>query len=168
MLARRTGETVWVGELLNDKVRVVHQAVRPDDVVQLLDVDSAVAWHASALGLAIVASLDPDIQEALLSRPAQRLTGLTVVEPGELRKALAVTRQRGYAVEAHAATLGEASIAAPVCGPSGLAIGAIGIVGPVERLLPAERQRGLAESVCSTAYALSHDAGADPARPTGQ
>jgi DNA-binding IclR family transcriptional regulator len=169
MLARKTGEAVWVGELANGKVHIVHQAARPDNPVQALDIDSAIPWHACALGHAIVAGLATDAQEALLACPAQRLTGLTVTEPEKLRQTLAVTRHRGYAVEAHAATLGEAGIAAPVFDPSGRAIGAIGIVGPVERLLAAERLEGFAEAVRLTAQALSQDAGVmgGVAQPTG-
>ena len=127
--------------------------------MQILGADTAIPWYACALGYAIVAGLDIDTQEALLARPAQRLTGLTVTEPEKLRQTLALTRHRGYAVEAHAATLGEAGIAAAVFDSSGRAIGAIGIVGPVERLLTADRLEGLAEAVRRTARALSQYAG---------
>src|SRR5205814_1412358 len=87
------------------QLAALHQAARPDNPVQALDIDSAIPWHACALGHAIVAGLATDAQEALLACPAQRLTGLTVTEPEKLRQTLAVTRHRGYAVEAHAATL---------------------------------------------------------------
>jgi DNA-binding IclR family transcriptional regulator len=159
MLAHKTGEVVWVGALTNGEIHIVHQAVRADHPVQLLDADTAIPWHACALGHAIVASLDTDAREALLARPAQRLTGLTVTDPGKLRQALAVTRLRGYAVEAHAGTLGEAGIAAPVFDAEGRAIGAVGIVGPVERLLTAGRLEGLAEAVRLTGQALSQYTG---------
>jgi DNA-binding IclR family transcriptional regulator len=158
MLARKTGEAVWVGELLDNNVHIVHQAVPPDDTVQPLEDDNAIPWHACALGQAIVASLDDNAQELVLATPAQRMTGLTVTEPEALRQTLAMTRARGYAVEAHAATLGEAGIAAPLFDSSGRAVGAIGIVGPAERLL-SDEQQDLAEAVCTTARALSQDAG---------
>jgi DNA-binding IclR family transcriptional regulator len=155
MLARRTGEAVWVGELVNGKVRIVHQAARPDNPVQILDTDSAIPWHACALGHAIVAGLDTDAREALLARPAQRLTGLTVTEPEKLRQTLAVAQRRGYAVEAHAATLGEAGIAAAVFDSSGRPVGAIGIVGSADQVMLAERLDGLAEAVRLAARELS-------------
>ena len=168
MLARKTGEAVWAGELVDGEVHIVHQAVRPDELIQVLDVNAAIPWYACALGQAIVAGLDPGAQEALLAVPAQRLTGLTVTDADRLRQMLAMTRRRGYAIEAHAATLGDAGMAAPVFDSSGRPIGAIGIVGPAERLLSTERQQTLAEAVCFTAQALSHDATArGAARPTG-
>src|SRR5262249_28228446 len=114
MLARKTGEMVWIGRLVGRQVVVIHHAVRPDNLVQALDGDSALPWYASALGHAIVAGLATDVQQALLATPAQRLTGLTVTKPEDLRQLLVLTRQRGYAVEAHWATLGDAGIAAPV------------------------------------------------------
>jgi DNA-binding IclR family transcriptional regulator len=71
---------------------------------------------------------------------------------------LALTRQRGYAIEAHAATLGDAGIAAPVRDSSGRVVGAVGIVGPAERVLSTERQQGHADAVRVTAQALSEEA----------
>ena len=112
-------------------------------------------WHACALGHAIVAGLDDSAQEHLLAVPAQRLTGLTIVDAESLRNMLALTRQRGYAIEAHAATLGDAGIAAPVVDSTGQVIGAIGIVGPAERVLAEEHLAAYAGSVCIAAEALS-------------
>ncbi|HEU4423963.1 MAG TPA: IclR family transcriptional regulator C-terminal domain-containing protein [Pilimelia sp.] len=160
MLARTTGETVWIGHLVNDKIHVIHQAVPHGNLSQPVRGDSVLPWYASALGHAIVAGLDAAIQEALLAVPAGRLTGLTVTRPEELRQILVATRQRGYAVEAHMATLGDAGIAAPVFATDWRTAAAIGIVGPAERLLPAERQRSLADAVRLAAQGLSHEASA--------
>ncbi|GEM_PF-5148302 len=160
MLARRTGEEVWVGMLSRGEVHVVHHAFRPDDVVQALDVESAIPWHACALGQAIAASLDDKAQKALLAAPAARLTGRTVTDPEALRQLLAVTLARGYAVEAHAATLGDATIAAPVLDSSDRVVAAIGIIGPADRLMSEEWHQDLVDAVCTAAVALSQDLGA--------
>jgi DNA-binding IclR family transcriptional regulator len=159
-LARQTGEAVWVGVLSGHKVVVVHHAFRPDDLVQILEVGAAIPWHACALGHAIVASLPDDAQKALLDGAFQPLTGRTVTDPEALRRALATARQRGYAVEDQEATLGDAGLAAPVFDWSGRAIGALGLVGPADRLLAAGQQGRLADAVRSTARALSRDLGA--------
>jgi DNA-binding IclR family transcriptional regulator len=160
MLARQSGEAVWVGVLSGHNVVVVHHALRPDDLVQILEVGAAVPWHACALGHAIVAHLDDDQQKAMLARPAQRLTGRTVTDPEALRQALTATRERGYAVEDQEATVGDAGIAAAVFDWSGRAVGALGVVGPTERLLDAARQARLADAVRSTGRTLSRDLGA--------
>src|SRR4029450_6058363 len=75
----------------------------------------------------------------LLAGPAQRLTGRTVTDPEALRQRLAATRARGYAVEDQEATLGDGGLAAPVFDWSGRVVGALGIVGPAERLLAHDR-----------------------------
>ena len=159
-LARQTGEAVWVGVLSGPNVVVVHHAFRPDDLVQILEVGAAVPWHTCALGHAIVACLDEERRKRLLSVPVQRLTGRTVTDPDALRQALETVRERGYAVEDQEATLGDAGLAAPVFDWSGRAVGALGIVGPAERLIEAGRQGRLADAVRSTARALSRDLGA--------
>jgi DNA-binding IclR family transcriptional regulator len=160
MLARQTGEAVWVGVLSGRNVVVVHHAFRPDDLVQILEVGAAIPWHACALGHAIVACLDDDAQKSLLAASAQRLTGRTVTDPESLRQSLATTRERGYAVEDQEATLGDAALAAPAFDWSGRVVGGLGIVGPVDRLLIPGRQSQLADAVRSTARALSRDLGA--------
>jgi DNA-binding IclR family transcriptional regulator len=166
MLARTTGEAVWIGRLANGEVHLIYQAVRPGNLVQVLDGDSVLPWYACALGHAIAAGLDTEAQEALLAMPAERLTGLTVTRAEDLRQILATTRRRGYAVEAHMATLGDAGIAAPVFDPSQRVVGAIGVVGPAERLLSAERQRILADAVCLAAQGLSQELSAEGAAAT--
>jgi DNA-binding IclR family transcriptional regulator len=157
MLARKTGEEVWIAELRENDVHVVHHAALPDELTRILAGDVVLPWHACAVGHAIVSGLDNPRQEALLSAPAARLTGLTITDPQDLRLMLAMTRERGYAVEAHTATLGEAGIAAPVVDSAGQIVASIGIIGPAERLLPAQRQEALAEAVCATARELWHD-----------
>jgi DNA-binding IclR family transcriptional regulator len=160
MLARRTGELVWIGELVADRVHIVHQVTRPEDLVLDLGTDSAIPWYACALGQALVAGLDHAAREALLAIPASRLTGMTVTDPVQLRQLLAMARDRGYAVEANGATLGDAGIAAPVFDSARRVVAAVGIVGPAERLLSAQHQQDLVHAVCVTAQALSEEAGA--------
>jgi DNA-binding IclR family transcriptional regulator len=159
-LARQTGEAVWVGVLSGHDVVVVHHAFRPDDLVQILEVGAAVPWHACALGHAVAAFLPEDTQKSLLDGPVPRLTGRTLTDQEALRQALAGVRERGYAVEDQEATLGDAGIAAPVYDWSGRTVGALGIVGPADRLLHASQERRLADAVRSTARALSRDLGA--------
>ncbi|HCT81114.1 MAG TPA: IclR family transcriptional regulator [Micromonosporaceae bacterium] len=165
MLARQAGEAVWVAVLSGPNIVVVHHTLRPDDLVQILEVGAAVPWHACALGRALVASTPDETQDTLLAAPLRRLTGKTVVDPNALRQELAEVRARGYAVENEEATLGDAGIAAPVFDWSGRVVGALGIVGPVDRLLAEGRQGRLTDAVRSTARALSRDLGAGRATP---
>jgi DNA-binding IclR family transcriptional regulator len=150
-LARQTGEAVWVGVRSGADILVVHHALRPDDLAQILELGAAIPWHTCALGHAIVSWLDDEARDSLLAR----LIGPAAVDPA----ALAGTRRRAYAVEEHEATPGDAGIAAPVFDRSGRVVGALGVVGPTARLLAVERRDRLIDAVRATAKALSRDLG---------
>jgi DNA-binding IclR family transcriptional regulator len=119
-------------------------------------------WHASALGKAVAAFRDEAALQELLSggQPLAQLTGRTIVEPDELREVLEGVRRNGVAVEDQEAVLGEAEVAAPVLDHDGHPIGAIGVAGPVEHLIPAGRARDdVIAAVKQSARGLSRDLG---------
>jgi len=159
-LATRTSEAVRVGVPNRWNILIVHHVFRPDNSVQILEVGAAIPWHASALGKATAAYRDDVAIGELLAGPLPRLTGQTIVEPEDLRRALESIRSEGYAVEDQEAVIGEAELAAPVIDHVGHAVGAIGVVGPVERLLPEGKVReDLLAAVKEVARGLSRDLG---------
>ena len=161
-LASRANEAVWVGVLSGDHVLVVHHAFRPEGAVQILEVGAALPWHTCALGKAIVAHLAPGERGSLLAGPLHPLTGGTLTDPVALTAQLDQVGAVGYAIEDGEAAIGDAGIAAPVLDRDGV-VGAIGLVGPVERLLDPARRDEYAVAVRDTAKLLSRDLGA--ARP---
>src|SRR6476469_4808966 len=134
-LAQRANEAVWVASLSGSRVIVLHHVFRPDNTVQILEVGAAIPWHACALGHAIVAYLPPAEAARVMAAERVSLTGHTKTDAAELDQALALVRKRGYAIEDQEATVGDAGIAAPVISREGVVAGAIGLVGPAERLL---------------------------------
>jgi DNA-binding IclR family transcriptional regulator len=158
-LATRTNEAVWVGVLSGDHVLVVHHAFRPEGAVQILEVGAALPWHACALGKAIVAHVSPDQRHGLLMLDHPVLTGSTITERKALVQAMDAVHKTGYAVEDGEAAIGDAGIAAPVFDRDGV-VGAIGVVGPVERLLVPPAREEHAEAVREMARVLSRDLGA--------
>lgn len=157
-LAGRTEQAVRVGVPMGRNVLIVHHVFRPDDSVQILEVGAAIPWHACALGKATAAFRDDGELERLLAEPLRRLTGRTLVEPAELEDALERIRRDGVAVEDQEAIIGEAEIAAPVFDHAGRPVGALGVVGPVERLLVGGSARPeLADAVREVARGLSRD-----------
>jgi DNA-binding IclR family transcriptional regulator len=172
-LATRANEAVWVGVPSGDHVLVVHHAFRPEGAVQILEVGAVLPWHACALGKAIVAHLPDAEQDRLLAGQLPVLTGSTVTDPAVLTEQLAAVLVSGYAVEDGEAAIGDAGVAAPVFDRDGV-VGAIGLVGPVERLLagrgedpeaPARPEDELAVAVRETARLLSRDLGAGRSVP---
>ncbi len=159
-LATRTSEAVRVGVPNGRNILIVHHVFRPDDSVQILEVGAAIPWHASALGKAVAAYRTDEMLRDLLGGPLSRLTGRTIVEPRDLRRALASIRRDGVAVEDQEAVIGEAEVAAPVLDNDGHPVGAIGVAGPVEHLLPEGRARDdVVTAVKLTARGLSRDLG---------
>jgi DNA-binding IclR family transcriptional regulator len=159
-LATRAQEAVLVGVLYGQNVLVVHHVFRPDNSVQLLEVGAAIPWHACALGKAIVAFHDQAAQSQALEGELQPLTGKTLIEPKDLRDELERVRREAVAIEDQEAIVGDAGIAAPVFDNRGIAVGAIGVTGPVERLLPGKGQAPAAQLVREAARALSRELGA--------
>jgi DNA-binding IclR family transcriptional regulator len=163
-LATRANEAVWVVVPSGDHVLVVHHAFRPEGAVQILEVGAVLPWHTCALGKVIVAHLPESDRSRLLAGALPVLTGSTVTDPGALAEELAEARRSGYAIEDGEAAIGDAGIAAPVFDRDGV-VGAIGLVGPVERLLAEETRDGHAVAVREIAKLLSRDLGGGRATP---
>jgi DNA-binding IclR family transcriptional regulator len=159
-LAQRANEAVWVATLSGTRAIVLHHVFRPDNTVQILEVGAAIPWHACALGHAIAAYLPAEQTAALLSGDRAPLTGRTKTTRAALGQALAQVRRRGYAIENQEATVGDAGIAAPIFSREGTVAGAVGLVGPVERLLAPATEDDLARAVTESARAISRDLGA--------
>ncbi len=162
-LAARMDAAVRVGVMHGASVLVVHHAFRPDTTLQILEVGAELPVHASALGKAMLAFAPAEVVDDVLADGLPRLTGRTVSAaalPGELDE----VRRLGIARERNEAVLGESSVAAPIFDHAGHAVGAIGVVGATEQLLPRRPTRALAGAVREAADAISQALGA-PARP---
>jgi DNA-binding IclR family transcriptional regulator len=160
-LASRVGEAVRVGVLNGSTMLIVHHVFRPDDSVQILEVGASIPWHACALGKANVAYVEAPRRDALLAATLPALTGRTITDPERLRDELVAVTRDGYALEDQEAIVGEAEIAAPVFDHRGMPAGAVGLVGPVERLAPEGRPAAaFTAAVREIARGLSRDMGA--------
>jgi DNA-binding IclR family transcriptional regulator len=159
-LAQRANEAVWVATLSGTRVIVLHHVFRPDNTVQILEVGAAIPWHACALGHAIVAHLPGQEFAHVIAAERAPLTGRTRTTRAALGQALAQVRRRGYALEDQEATVGDAGIAAPIVNREGAVAGAIGLVGPAERLLAPGARDELARAVVESARSISRDLGA--------
>ncbi len=159
-LAQRAGEAVWVATLSGSRVIVLHHVFRPDNTVQILEVGAAIPWHACALGHAIAAYLQATASARVMAADLVPLTGRTKTNRAALSRALAQVRKNGYAVEDQEATVGDAGVAAPIMNRHGTVAGAIGVVGPAERLLAPGTRDELARAVVESARSVSRDLGA--------
>ncbi len=109
-------------------------------------------FHALALGKAVLAFLEAEAQ----ARHFQHLrpfTPLTITDPLILEEELAKVRQLGFAVEIEEHAEGLSSLAAPIFGPEGQVVGALGVLVPSRRFPYAFTR--LAQAVQEVARAAS-------------
>ncbi len=158
-LAARADAAVRVGVMHGATVVIVHHVFRPDTTLQILEVGAELPLHASALGKAMLAYSPEGAINDLLSELLPRLTSRTLT-PAALREELNDVRERGFAREKDEAILGESSIASPIFDHSGHAVGAIGVVGDTERIMPRGPARQLALAVSEAARGVSRELGA--------
>jgi DNA-binding IclR family transcriptional regulator len=155
-LAARSRESVRVGTLHGNRVLVAHHVFRPDHTLQVLETGSLLPLHASALGK-VLAGYDPLAAQAVDRTVLRRYTERTITSAGELHAALKRLRTRGWGAEVEERVAGEASIAAPIRGLSGVTVGAIAIFGPVERLCAkGEPKSDLVSYVREAALGIAH------------
>jgi DNA-binding IclR family transcriptional regulator len=91
-----------------------------------------------------LAHADPDLVNETLSKPLQRLTAHTQIDPDELRRELAKIRRAGYAITDRQVEMVSTSVAAPIYGPANAVVAALSIILPsrgtdVRRFVPAVR-----------------------------
>jgi DNA-binding IclR family transcriptional regulator len=158
-LAARTDAAVRVGVLHGAGVVVVHHVFRPDTTLQILEVGAELPAHASALGKAMLAFAPKQVIDDLVADGLEKLTGKTLT-PRALTQELKTIRESGLARERDEAVLGESSLAGPIFDHAGHAIGAIGVVGDTDRLLPRGPVKGLASAVTDAARGISKELGA--------
>jgi DNA-binding IclR family transcriptional regulator len=128
-LTRRTGMAVRTGVLAGDDVVIIHHEPRPDGSRQMPEIGIVIPSYASALGKAQLAFL-PDEAARVLGSPHRSMTGETITDAAELRAQLGTVARTALAEEKDEAVLGESSVAAPIFGADGRAVGAIGVVLP--------------------------------------
>jgi DNA-binding IclR family transcriptional regulator len=158
-LAARGDAAVRVGVMHGASVIVVHHVFRPDETLQILEVGAQLPVHASALGKAILAFSPDEVVDDLTAEDLPKLTGRTLTAR-ELRGEFEAIRERGFARERDEAVLGESSVAGPIFDHLGHAVGAIGVVGDTERLIPRTVAKGLAAAVTEAARGVSRELGA--------
>lgn len=158
-LATRADSAVRVGVMHGGSVVIVHHVFRPDTTLQILEVGAELPVHASALGKAMLAFSPDQAVVDLLGEAPPRLTSRTLT-PASLRDELSEIRERGYAREKDEAILGESSIASPIFDHSGHAVGAIGVVGDTERIIPRGPAKQLVAAVAEAARGVSRELGA--------
>ncbi len=112
-----------------------------------------VPCHCTAAGKALLAWRER-WRDAVLAEPLEAFTDRTLTGPQSLRRHLAHTVARGYAIEDREYDPDTRAIAAPVVTTAGHAVAAVAVAAPTTRL-PTETISSAAGAVVSAATALS-------------
>ncbi|MGM0928192.1 MAG: IclR family transcriptional regulator [Actinomycetota bacterium] len=149
LLGKKVGGTVNFGRL--DGGHIVYLATweAPGQERTAARVGRRLPAHATGLGQAALASLDPAELQSQLPAELTSLTGKTITSQAALVRELAAVRRRGYAVEREQNTAGIACVAVAVdCGPD--VVDALSVSLPLSKL-PSARERDIAAALQETA-----------------
>lgn len=132
-LQRDTEETTTVSELIGTARVYLDQVVSLKEIKMTVELGRPFPLHAGSSSKAILAFSPPDLRQMVLAEALPELTPRTVVDPEELEGELERIARGGIAVSLGERQAGAGSVAAPVLGPDGYAIGALSVCGPVDR-----------------------------------
>jgi IclR family acetate operon transcriptional repressor len=131
-LRDETGETTTLSQRVGAERVYLDQFVSRREIKMSVDLGHRNPLHAGASGKVILAFLDRDTRERLLSRHLERLTPATITSVARLREELREIAERGTAASIGERLPDAGSVAAPVI-VTGEVYGAISVCGPVSR-----------------------------------
>jgi DNA-binding IclR family transcriptional regulator len=132
-LQQVSGETATVSELIGTSRVYLDQVPSLKEIKMTVELGRPFPLHAGASGRVILAFSPPDLREAILEDALEALTPLTPTERAPLEEELGRVREAFTAVSLGERQTGAASVAAPVFGVDGYAIGSLSVCGPVDR-----------------------------------
>ncbi|MET3591548.1 MULTISPECIES: IclR family transcriptional regulator [Mesorhizobium] len=140
-LAAETGETVHLSEYSKRgliTVQVIESAKANRVSVQLGDV---LPMHATASGIAFLAFTEERVREGILTGPLPAFTPFTIGDVETLAEHIAAARARGHSTGSQGYEEGVLSVASPILGADGFAIGTIAIAAPRVRIHKGDIER---------------------------
>ena len=135
-LQAETGETATVSALIGTSRVYLDQVVSLQEVKMTVELGRPFPLFAGASSKAVLAYASEMLRRQVMDGPLVRLTAATVIDRRRLEHELELVRADGVAVSFGERQAGSASVAAPVRGPAGEAIGAISVCGPADRFSP--------------------------------
>jgi len=134
-LARETGETINLGSWSNGGVFYLAKADGGRNLRLRTSPGDRLPLHCTAVGKAILATLDPAFLEDFLQQaPYPRLTPTTITEAAAFREEIGQVRSVGYAMDREEYEPGLVCIAVPIEIPTLEFLGAVSVSGPSVRM----------------------------------
>ena len=163
-LMQTTGETANLGIEQNGQVLFVSQVETHASIRAFFPPGTLSRMHASGIGKALLAQMDAaGLDRVLSGAPLEQFTAFTLTARDQLEADLALTRQRGYAIDGEERNPGMRCIAAPVFDIHGEAIAGLSVSGPTSRV-GLGQVAGLGTAVMGAARDLTAAMGGDFSR----
>ncbi|WP_308213826.1 IclR family transcriptional regulator [Rhodococcus tibetensis] len=135
-LSQITRENVQLGVCEGTEVVFVERIAGQKAVPVHTRVGGRFPLTASGIGLALLAYMPADVQEAVLAAPIEKFTERTITDPSVLRRVLAEIRRSEVAISDRQVTMDAVSVAAPIFERPGTAIAAVSLVVSAEGASP--------------------------------
>ncbi|MBC6460613.1 IclR family transcriptional regulator [Actinomadura sp. HBU206391] len=132
-VSRRTRETTFLGVRDGDRVLYVAKADSPQAVRPAAVVGSTNPLHSTGIGKVLLAYADEHTVTGYLRGPLAARTPNTITDPRRLADELAITRDRGYAIDEVENEDGIRCVAVPVSDHTGAVIAALSVSAPAYR-----------------------------------
>jgi IclR family acetate operon transcriptional repressor len=140
-LAEETGETVHLSEYSRRGLISIHVVESTKANRVSVPLGELLPMHATASGVAFLAFTEDRIREAVFTGPLVAFTPFTVSNAATLAENVSMARARGYSIGSQGFEEGVQSVAAPILGANGFAIGAIAIAAPRARIRKGDLER---------------------------
>lgn len=95
------------------------------------EVGQSFPLHSTGLGKALLAYADKETMSRILSEPLRKFTDTTITDPIRLQEELALTRERGYAIEQEETFRGIMCFGAAILGPGAICLGSVSTAIPI-------------------------------------
>lgn len=132
-LAQKTGFASHLVVLAQGRALYVGQERSPSTITVDIPIGGLAPPTCTAVGKALLADLEAEELRPYLER-LEPHTAKTIVEPERLQADLALTRERGFAVDDEEFHIGVRCVASPIRDYAGRANAAIGVSGPAADL----------------------------------
>ncbi|ANY08317.1 IclR family transcriptional regulator [Pseudonocardia sp. HH130630-07] len=156
-LADLTAETVHLAVLDGAEAIYLDKVESPQPVRAYSAIGGRAPAHCVASGKALLSALGPAELDRFLTGGLPAYTERTITDPDRLRHELQAARETGCAVNRGEWRISVAGVAAVVYDIDGRPEAAVGISGPVERVLPEEAR--YRDAVLGAARAISRELG---------
>ncbi|WP_415714608.1 HTH-type transcriptional regulator BhcR [Roseibium sp.] len=154
-LMEETGETANLGVGQSHNVLFVSQVETHSNIRAFFPPGTLSPMHASGIGKALLAFMDPDVCERIVSKgQRERFTEYTLCDAEDLSADLSQVRARGYSIDGEEKNVGMRCIAAPVFDHFGEAVAGVSVSGPTSRVA-LDKVEVLAEAVMAAADRLT-------------